>query len=193
MNIFCYTRRLRNRTLCSLLGIDCGLAPEFGYRPRIPLRNGKTDRTEIDMRLGELLVEAKLTESGFQSAPPRLVERYRDFEQTFDRAELPKACAISEGEIEENGNDAQRSGQEAVQNYQLIRGILAAHASGGSFCLMCDARRPDLIEHWYATVRAVRDCSLRCRLQLITWQELTFALPNALQTFLQKKYGIEAA
>ncbi len=71
MNIFCYRRTLTNPMLCSTLGVPPGLEPEFGFRPGIPLHNGKMDRTEIDMRLGDLLVEAKLTESGFQTAPAR--------------------------------------------------------------------------------------------------------------------------
>jgi hypothetical protein len=32
--------------------------PQFGFRPGIPLRNDKTDRTEIDMKLGALMAEA---------------------------------------------------------------------------------------------------------------------------------------
>jgi pimeloyl-ACP methyl ester carboxylesterase len=53
----------------------------------------------------------------------------------------------------------------------LIRGVLAAHATGGSFSVLCDARRPDLIENWHLVMRAVRSCVLRCRLQSLTWQE----------------------
>ncbi len=170
MNIFCYRRTLTNSMLCSTLGVPPGIEPEFGFCPGIPLRNGKLDRTEIDMRLGDLLVEAKLTESGFQAAPARLIERYRDID-IFDLADLP------------------RSG-DCFQNYQLIRGVLAAHASGGTFCLFCDARRPDLIEQWYSVVRTVKSCDLRCRLRLATWQELARSLPKALQQFLSRKYGI---
>ncbi len=70
--------------------------------------------------------------------------------------------------------------------------MLAAHASGGSFCLFCDARRPDLIEQWYAVVRTVKECDLRCRLRLATWQELAEALPKGIQQFLAQKYGILA-
>jgi len=40
--------------------------PEFGYKARVPLLGGRTDRTEVDMKLGRLLVEAKLTESDFR-------------------------------------------------------------------------------------------------------------------------------
>jgi hypothetical protein len=173
MNIFCYSRTLRNRALSSMLGVTLDLVPEFGFKPGIPLRNGRADRTEIDMRLGDLMVEAKLTETGFQNAPVRMIERYRDVEDVFDFSELPR-CG------------------DLVQNYQLIRGVLAAHATGGSFCLLCDARRPDLIENWYSVVRVVRDCALRCRLQVLTWQEITLALPKTLQQFLAKKYGIQS-
>jgi restriction endonuclease-like protein len=170
MNIFCYRRTLTNPLLCSTLGVPRDLEPEFGFRPGIPLRNGKIDRTEVDMRVGDLLVEAKLTETGFQTAPARLIERYRDI-GILDISDLPKSG-------------------DHFQNYQLIRGVLAAHASGGSFCLFCDARRPDLIEQWYSVIRAVKACDLRCRLGLATWQELAQSLPTTVQQFLSRKYGI---
>jgi hypothetical protein len=172
MNIFCYRRTVTNRALCLMLGVDDGLKPEFGFRPRIPSRDGKADRTEVDMKLGDLMMEAKLTETDFQMAPAKMIERYRDLDEVFD----PEGVKIS----------------GVVRNYQLIRGVLAASATGGSFCVLCDARRPDLIEEWYAVMRAVRSCVLRCRLQLLTWQELTIALPRPLQKFLAAKYGISA-
>jgi hypothetical protein len=138
------------------------LVPYFGFRPEIPLRSGKTDRTEIDMKLGDLMVEAKLTETDFQTAPTRMIKRYRDLEEVFDSGEL-----MMSGDV--------------VPGYQLIRGVLAAYATGGSFCVFCDARRPDLIENWYSVMRAVRSCVLRFRLQLLTWQELAALLPNSPQ------------
>jgi hypothetical protein len=55
---------------------------------------------------------------------------------------------------------------------------------------MVDARRPDLIEAWYAVLRSVRPTSLRLGLKIITWQELSEALPRRLQRFLEEKYGI---
>jgi hypothetical protein len=171
MNVFCCRRMLRNRALNSMLGVSSGLVPQFGFRPAIPLRSGKTDRTEIDMKLGDLMVEAKLTETDFQTAPARMIERYRDLAEVFDAGELMKS-----GDV--------------IRGYQLIRGVFAAHATGGSFCVLCDARRPDLIENWYSVMRAVRSCVLRCRLQLLTWQELTVVLPRSLQKFLAAKYGI---
>jgi hypothetical protein len=124
------------------------------------------------MKLGDLMVEAKLTETDFQTAPARMIERYRDLSEVFEPGEL------------------MISGH--VRGYQLIRGVLAAHATGGSFCVLCDARRPDMVENWYQVMRAVRSCALRCRLQLLTWQELAAPLPYSLQKFLTAKYGITA-
>jgi hypothetical protein len=155
-----------------MLGVPSGVVPQFGFRPAIPLRSGKTDRTEIDMKLGDLMLEAKLTETDFQTAPARMIERYRDLEEVFDREELMMSGDVVRG------------------YHQLIRGVLAAYATAGSFCVLCDARRPDLIENWYSVMRSVRSCVLRCRLQLLTWQELTVVLPISLQKFLAAKYDI---
>jgi hypothetical protein len=171
MNIFCYPGALRNARLCALLGVETGLRPEFGFRPAIPLTNGRSDRTEIDLRLGDLLVEAKLTEGDFQRAPMRLLTRYRDLEEVFALEQLP----VVEG---------------VVRSYQLIRCVLAAHACGGSFMVLCDGRRPDLTERWFEVMRAVGDSALRTRLRLVTWQELGALLPGRVRGFLAQKYGI---
>ncbi len=171
MNVFCYSRVMKNKELCAMLGVRPGHTPQFGFKPRISLRNGNVDRTEIDMKLGGLLVEAKLTESNFQSAPVRLLERYLYLDEVFD-------CTMW------------TRNRDRVTGYQLIRGVLAANSTGGSFCVLCDVRRRDLIENWYAVMRTVRSCDLRCRLQLLTWQELAGLLPRTLQRFLAVKYGI---
>ena len=68
MNIFCYPGILCRAAVCSLLGIEPGIHPTFGFRPGIPLKNGAEDRSEMDLKLGKLLVEAKLTEGDFQTA-----------------------------------------------------------------------------------------------------------------------------
>lgn len=172
MNVFCYPRVLTNARVCALLGIEPGLVPEFGFRPGIPLHKG-TDRTEIDMKLGNLLVEAKLTEGDFQRAPLRLLSRYRDLEEVFELARLPAA----------NGK---------IASYQLIRGVLAAHACSASFLVICDQRRPDLAEHWFRVLAAVQGASLRTRLACLTWQELSAVLPRTVRMFLDEKYGIRA-
>jgi hypothetical protein len=171
MNIFCHRDVLTFAPVRAMLGVESNALPEFGFKPRTPLHNGKRDNTEIDMRLDQLLVEAKLTESDFQSARFELLSRYRDMEIAFDVSQLP--C---------------RNGRRC--SYQLIRGTLAAYATGCSFCVFCDARRPDLVEAWYRVMRAVRLFDLRCHLKLLTWQELATVLPDDLQQFLPAKYGI---
>jgi hypothetical protein len=174
MNIFCHPSTLVSPRLSTLLGVEPDAPVTFGYRPRVPLQNGRKDATEIDMRIGDLLVEAKLTESDFQCAPRRLIERYRDLEEIFDLDKL---------EIVE----------DTIYSYQLIRGVLAAHGSENDrFCVLCDARRPDLIAAWHRVQTAVRPYDLRCRLQLLTWQELAAALSDELQIFLKVKYGIDS-
>jgi hypothetical protein len=134
-----------------------------------------TDRTEIDLQLGDLFVEAKLTESNFQTATLRLIERYRDLETIFDLTRLP------------------RKPTGTIQGYQLIRNVLAAFASDAAFCVLCDARRPDLIEIWYSVLSAVHSPTFATRLKLLTWQELAIVLPRDLQQFLEAKYGIVPA
>ncbi len=173
MNIFCYPRVLARPDLPALLGVDRGLIPEFGYRATATKIRKLTDRTEIDMRLGNLFVEAKLTETGFQGAPLRLIERYTAFDEVFDRDSLDTTSA-------------------GIASYQLLRGVLAAHAEDASFCVFCDARRPDLIAAWYAVMCAVRSYELRARLRLVTWQEIASTVPLPLRKFLATKYGIAA-
>lgn len=174
MNIFCCPGVCKR--VAALLGTDSGDVPEFGYRARVPFMrsssgNARFDRTEVDMKLGNLLVEAKLTESDFQTAPPERVKTYRDLEEVFEVTLLP------------------RWGDRFV-SYQLIRNVLAAHIGQFDFCVMLDARRPDLLEAWHAIMRAVKPIDLRTRCKVLTWQELSCALPSGLREFLRAKYGI---
>jgi hypothetical protein len=174
MNAFCHPGVFRDGRICSMLDVQPGVIPEFGFRARVPLANGRVDRTEVDMRLGDLLIEAKLTESDFQKAPKAMVRAYRDFSEVFEDEDLPQT-------------------ERDSLSYQLIRNVLAAHASGGSFCVLTDARRQDLIEAWYAVMKCVRPVDLRLRCKVLTWQELARALPRTLSVFLGEKYGIDGA
>jgi hypothetical protein len=111
MNVFCHPGVFNGHTLApalaNLLNVDPVTQPNFGINPNVPLKNLRkrrskltaeltdsatelTDRTEIDLQLGNLFLEAKLTESNFQTAAPRLIERYRDLETVFDTNRLPK-------------------------------------------------------------------------------------------------------
>ena len=118
------------------------------------------------------MIEAKLTEAEFQRAPRVRVERYRDFESAFDAHMLPQTS-------------------ESYLHYQLIRGVLSAFAEQGiRYCVICDARRPDLIDAWFTVVRAVKLECLRSQLQLVTWQEIAGTLPQSMRAWLAGKYGI---
>lgn len=174
MNIFCAPGTCRSAALCALLNVECGLQPQLGVRTRTPLRDGYDDRTEADMQLGDLLVEAKLSESGFGTARPELIERYPEFRQVFDLERLPQL----RGEF---------------RHYQLLRGVLAAQHLRCRFALFCDARRPDLQEAWLHVLSAVATSDMRNRLLLVTWQEIARCLSRPLQKFLADKYGITAA
>ena len=170
MNVFCHPSTLR-RSLRPMLGGGIWEVAEFGFKARVPLRGGRTDRTEIDMRLGGLLVESKLTEADFQIGEPEVVESYRDLEEVFDCGALP------------------RLGGRYV-SYQLVRNVLAAHALALDFCVVLDARRPDLMEAWYGIMKCVRISELRTRCKVLSWQELSESVSPDLRHFLDRKYGI---
>lgn len=170
MNVFCYPGTLRTPAVRSMLDIE-DEEPRFGVRARVPLISDKQDATEVDMRIGSLLVEAKLTEADFQSKKKDVVERYRDLHEVFWLRMLPRVG-------------------DTYVSYQLIRNILAAHATGSALCVIMDARRPDLLEAWYDVLRAVKSAELRVRLKALTWQELAQVLPPTLRKFLEQKYGI---
>jgi hypothetical protein len=234
MNIFCHPRVFNGSTLApavaNLLNVDRTAQPRFGINPRVPLRttrksrsklstesgnrsNVLTDRTEIDLQLGNLFLEAKLTESNFQTAAPRLIERYRDLETVFDVDHLPRKLLYSLAshppvedfsQLEEpaasnstlnfavvrSPHSTRTPARTVIDGYQLIRNVLAAYAAEASFCVLCDARRHDLTETWYAILSAVHSPTFATRLKLLTWQELAATLPKDLQQFLDAKYGI---
>jgi len=246
MNIFCHPGVFNGHTLApavaNLLNVEATAQPCFGINPGVPLktvRKGRSklpselsgranlpasvlkDRTEIDLQLGNLFLEAKLTESNFQTAAPRLIERYRDLETIFDVARLPRKTLYAtpshpaaedysqledpppspsfrpdperaqrvEGGMEKPASLPETS-RTLINGYQLIRNVLAAFASDAGFCVLCDARRRDLIEIWYSVLSAVHSRTFATRLKLLTWQELATALPQDLQQFLEAKYGI---
>lgn len=171
MNIFCHPGVLANTLVQHMLGVETAESPHFGLKARVPLLNNKFDRTEVDMKAGDLLVECKLTEGDFQSKAKTVVENYQDFKEVFEWRALPQS-------------------KEKYEGYQLIRNVLAAYALNCSFCVMTDARRPDLIEFWYSVMRCVKVADLRLRCKVLTWQELSAVLPDDLNSFLDEKYGI---
>ena len=200
MNVFCTPGVAESEAIRQMLGVEGDAVPEFGWKARVPLSRGRFDRTEVDMRIGSLLVEAKLTESGFQTCPARGVDSYRDFDEVFARELLPRVWPIAkpspfppdfdEDCSSEDDNEPQRTGEAMYASYQLIRNVLAAYSERCSFCVVHDARRPDLREAWFQVMAAVKNADMRVRLKVTTWQELAPKLPEQLQDFLVQKYGI---
>lgn len=90
MNVFCAPGVAKDPLVRAALGVEGNATPEFGWKARVPLKNGRFDRTEVDLRWGGLLVEAKLTEADFQTRDAAIVEGYRDFEDVFDKDLLPR-------------------------------------------------------------------------------------------------------
>jgi hypothetical protein len=222
MNVFCGLDGSCAAAVRQALGVVGDGLPEFGWKARVPLASGRFDRTEVDMRWGDLLVEAKLTENDFQTRAATIVEGYRDFDAVFERELLPRvelretrrrtAVEFAEEftqEWEEAAPDDEvarefqqgivarareaEPAEPAYAGYQLIRNVLAANASGTSFCVVHDERRPDLREAWFAVMAAVKSAEMRTRCKVMTWQELSGVLPDELQTFLDLKYGIVGA
>jgi len=90
MNVFCAPGVANDPLVRSTLGVAGDATPEFGWKARVPLKNGRFDRTEVDLRWGGLLIEAKLTEADFQTREAAIVEGYRDFADVFDKDLLPR-------------------------------------------------------------------------------------------------------
>lgn len=171
MNVFCYPGVTRRREVRRLLGTEIGDTPQFGFMPRVPLVTNAVERTEVDMKLGNVLFEAKLTEGNFQARDAGLVLRYSDLKEVFEYRKLPR-----QGKL--------------FSSYQLLRNVLAAYALNLHFCVLLDARRPDLLEQWYRVMQCIRSTTIRTRCKVLTWQELVRCLPSALRQFLHVKYGV---
>lgn len=176
MNVFCYPGLFLHAPFVQLMGLPKMAEPSlvFGFKARVPLHCSSTDATEVDLKVEDLLIEAKLTEAGFTKKPASAVERYRDFGSVFEPASL---CT--------EGGD--------YLNYQLIRNVLAAYHRCTRFRLICDARRDDLIGAACNVLSAVRAPDLRARCGIITWQEVAHCAPATLQAFLSDKYGIASS
>ena len=222
MNVFCTPGLMESVALKRMLGVGDSDAVVFGWKARVPLSSGRFDRTEVDMRWGNLLIESKLTESDFQCRDARIVEAYRDFDSVFERELLPRVElrikrrpeAVElveeftqewESPCEDDGAaarifqaqiveraDERQARVPAYASYQLIRNVLAAYAHGASFCVIHDERRPDLREAWFRVMAAVKVADVRVRCQVLTWQELVPFMPVDLREFLERKYGIAA-
>ena len=80
--------------------------PIFGYKPGVLKDHNIKDATEIDMVIGDIFFEAKLTEINFTEKHVSEVVKYKNINTVFNFDLLP---------IKNN----------KIQGYQIIRNILA--------------------------------------------------------------------
>lgn len=170
MNCFCYP----GAAVAVMMEFDLPdpeAVPDFGLKAKLPLLDGSNDATEVDMRIGATLFEAKLTEQDFTSRPLSHVKRYKDLEEYFNVSAL-----VGTG--------------DEVHGYQLVRNVLAAAHHDAGLVVLLDARRPDLMTECWRVHAAVHDTGLRMRCGFRTWQEVAAASPASLADFLGEKYGL---
>ncbi len=168
MNIFCFPDIYNWKGIKTLLNIDIFEEAIFGWNPELKGENFRSP-TEIDMMIGNNIFEAKLTESDFTKKEISILRKYKSFDEIFETDLL-----INNG---------------LVENYQLIRNIIAASENECNFTLLVDSRRTDLIKNFFQTIISIKDIELRKKCNFVTWQEIKEKSGKELKYFLELKYG----
>lgn len=166
MNFFAHPKIKEWKSLRDLISIDKSDNIEFGWNPEF--ENEKNRKSEIDMRIGDSIFEAKLTESDFTQKELQVVLTYSDVESTIDLQSLT--------------ND------NIVSNYQLIRNLLAAKKHNYKFNVLIDETRTDLIREFYKVKCAIKIKSLADNFNFFTWQEIANCVGADLKNYITKKY-----
>lgn len=166
MNLFAHPKILDWEKLLNLISIKQSDKIEFGWNP--DFKNETKRKTEIDMKIGNSIFEAKLTESDFTQRELEIVLAY------------PKVKEIIEiNSLTENN---------VVSNYQLIRNLLTAEKYDFKFNLIIDETRTDLIREFYKVKRAIKEISLAESFNFFTWQEITNCVGLDLKNYMTEKY-----
>jgi len=168
MNIFCHPKIRLWKGVSKLLKVNMDNGIEFGWQG-VGFSNELSHKTEIDMKIGNRLFEAKLTEKDFTAKPIGIVENYDGFDDVFDKTLLLKK-------------------DNEYPNYQLIRNILAAYKNECFFTLLVDESRIDLIRSLQVTQMAIKIGDLRKQIDFITWQEIASVCGKDLKNYLENKY-----
>lgn len=170
MSIFCHPKIASWKGVSDLVGCPVD-SPRFGFKALVRKHGTDGDATEIDLAIGDCLIEAKLTEKDFTEKDVADVSQYTDLASLFHIESLPV-----------------RNGR--YQNYQVIRNLLAAIQHEKRQILLCDERRPDLVRSYLETVSCLKDVQHRQRCRVIFWQEIARASGAELVTYLKARYGI---
>lgn len=166
MNFFAHPKIKEWKGVRDLVSISSSDDIEFGWNP--VHENENNYKTEIDIRIGNSIIEAKLTEEDFKSKKLNVVLRYLDVEKIVDLQVLTK--------------------NDIVSNYQLIRNLITARKYGYKFTLLIDASRIDLLREFYKVKGAIIDKSFAANFNFITWQEMTNCVGDDLKNYITEKY-----
>lgn len=169
MNIFCHPDILKWKGVTDLLGVNKNDEIEFGWNPQF--KNEKDGHnTEIDMRIGNIIFEAKLTEKDFTAKEFDNVKNYPN-----------NNCINLEKLKDIKGN---------ITNYQLIRNLLVLKwcTDVEKFFLLIDESRTDLIREFYKVKSTIQCDNLTDKFRFLTWQEIGNKVGADLKTFLDVKY-----
>jgi len=154
MNVFCTPGVAESPAVRLALGVEDGADQAFGWKARVRLASGRFDRTEVDMRWGSLLVEAKLTETDFQNHAAPIVESYRDFDAVFDRERLPRVSLIVARK-----RTAVEFAEEFTQEWEDASAMPEAEQVAHEFqaAIVARAREAEPIESAYASYQLIRN------------------------------------
>lgn len=168
MNIFCHPKFNTWKGVNDFLNIHPEEQKIFGWNPIFDNENSE-HRTEIDLKIGNHIFESKLTESTFTTKSVSIVENYKDFSTVFDSTLLEKS-------------------NNEYKHYQLLRNILTAYKYDFYFSILIDSTRIDLIKELLNVVIAVKDSTLRKRINFFTWQEIVDSCGKDIKDYISKKY-----
>lgn len=168
MNIFCFPGFFNWSGPKKILKIDQCKDIQFGWNPEFENEN-KNHPTEIDLKIGDNIFEAKMTESSFTAKEKDVVYSYADFNKVFNDRNLV-------------------DGENSIKHYQLIRNVLTAYKYNYNFTVLLDESRIDLIRDFTEVLKAIKIIDLKQRINFVTWQELVHACGEELREYIIEKY-----
>lgn len=166
MNFFAHPGIKEWKSLRDLISINKSDNIEFGWNPEFS--NETSHKTEIDMKIGNSIFEAKLTEKDFTSKELQVVLEYSNVENIIDLQVL--------------------TNKNVVSNYQLIRNLLTAEKYDYKFNLLIDESRIDLIREFYKVKSSIKASYLSDNFNFITWQEISNCVGIDLKNYITEKY-----
>ena len=174
MNVFCAPGVTEAVAVRRMLGVDEENSPSFGWKARVPLKNGRLiaprstcDGTACWLRPSSRKETFRWARRGWLkgigTSMRCLIESYclawccgpekangsrvaEEFTQEFEDVGGRRDGGARVPGWDRGAGAGSGAGGGWIRSYQLIRNVLAAYAEGCSFCVVHDARRLDLRE-----------------------------------------------